>query len=229
MNDNTIASIVARLRSGIKEVSADSMYSSRYLWHTFFSHAKVLIKRDADGARKIYRTANIWQNATLKMEQSSPLLCDVISLPTDCIIYKSMYKLPKMMESSFGPIVRSITSLDGSHNIVLVSPFEYFTKTKLRYNKQKYAFIWDDYLWTNVQFPILIFSGLFIEPLGSEHGCSDSVSTGDCGSVLQQSSGVPDYLVAPAISMSLQEIGAALNKPTDNAPNTSELQTQFSA
>lgn len=222
---DTIGTIVARLRTALKEVTSDSMYSNRALWNEFTSNAKVFIKRDADNERKIYRTAEAWQKLCIKMEKSSPLLCDIHVSAGYCI-YKSLFKLPNLFETSTGPLVQFISTPDNSVNITLVTPMEFQIKTNLRYSKGKFAFIYDGYLWTNLAYPNLVLSGIFF---GSKKDCEcDQTSTSNCSSMLDTPAGVPSYLVAPALTATLQMLLPTLNKPTDNMVNVSESQREAS-
>lgn len=225
----TIGQIIADLRSALKEVSADSMYSNRFLWSEFQSQADMLIKRDADSQRRIYQTIDIWDTICLTMIAVDPIMCDCIKLPTDCEIYRSAYKIPKALESSFGFIYRLLATPDFSVSFSIVNPFDFQVKTNLRYNKGKYAFFHNGYLWTNAKYPSLVLSGIFREDI-SHMKCdkSDLNTSGNCGTMLLKSCGVPDYLVAPAKQMVLNILLPTLQKTTDNVVNSSESQREVS-
>ena len=158
---NTKGEIISRLRMSIKELSSDTNYSNRYLWNVFSTASKVLIQRDADQKRKIYKTNDIWENICIELEPVSPILCSCLSLPMDSTIYRSVFKIPRLMESSFGALYRTLSTVDNSRQITLVSPLEYQIKSNLRYNKGYYAFLHDDYLWSNVKYPTLMLSAIF--------------------------------------------------------------------
>ncbi len=221
--------VVSRLRNTIKEITSDSKYSNRYLWNAFWTAARLLIKRDADNDRRIYKTSNIWKAICVGMEPVSPILCDCISIPLDCTIYKSTFKLPKILESSYGWLTRLISSPDNSRRITLVTPYEFQIKTQIRYNKELYAFAHEGYIWTNAPFPKVIMS---IIPDGNikNFSCSDDAnsSEGSCDSLMDTDTGVPDYLLDGSIKTALQEIGVFVSRPTDNVPNNSESQREQS-
>jgi hypothetical protein len=221
---DTIGTIVARLRSALKETTSDSMYSNRGLWNEFVSEAKVFIKRDADNERKIYKTTEAWQKVCLKMEKSSPLLCN-LSIPLTYSIYKSLFKIPDLFETSTGPLVQFISTPDNSVNITLVTPLEFQIKTNLRYSKGRFAFIYDGYLWTNLSYSNLVLSGVFFE---TKVDCECNPIIKPCSSMLDKPCGVPSYLVAPAVTSTLQKLLPTLNRPTDNVVNMSESQRENS-
>ena len=224
----TRGTIIARLRTALKEVTADSMYSNRALWNEFISTAKVLIKRDADNERKLYKTQEAWQKICISMEQVSPVLCGCLNLPVQNYIYRSMFKIPKLVESSTGALVQFISSVDNSTSLTLVTPSEFQIKTNLRYSGGKYAFLFDGYLWTNTSYPKLLVSGIFEGDTSSFKSCEESEGTLDCYSLMDAPSGVPSYLEQPAITMVLSVLLPTLNKPTDNQVNSSESQREAS-
>jgi len=215
----------------MKELTSDSKYSNRHLWNAFWTAGKTLIKRDADNERRIYKTVNIWKTLCIGMDPVSPILCDCISVPMDCVLYKSQFRLPKILESSYGWIYRLISSPDNSRQVVLVTPNEFQIKVQIRHNKELYAFGHDGYLWSNAPFPKVLFSTL---PEGNykHFQCTDesdnTIGTGNCGSLLDLDSGIPDYLEDSAIKMALQELGVFINRPTDNVSNNSESQREQS-
>lgn len=244
---NTKGEIISRLRITLKEMSSDTQYSNRYLWNAFNTAAKVLIQRDADQKRKIYKTNNVWQNICVEMEPVSPILCSCISLPMDATIYRSAFRIPKTLESSFGVIYRNLSTLDNSKQLTIVSPIEYQIKSNLRYNKGGYAFFYDGYLWANTTYSNLTLSAIFednendevkyedlkcnkaqCKDCGNKSNANSSAAAATCLKRLEEEVNVPDYLVDSCLKMALQEIGSTLTKPNDNHPNNSESQKEVS-
>lgn len=224
----TRSEVISRLRNSIKEVNADTKYTNRYLWNVFWTNAKTLLKQESDRNR-LYNQSDIWQTICVKMDKVSPLLCDCLKLPMDCVVYRSRFKIPKITDGNYGKIYLFISSADLSNKITLVSPYQYELK-QTKYNKEKYAFFHDGYLWApNTKWSNIIISALFEEEISNEFkcDCEDSSSTG-CGSLLYLTAGCPDWLVQPAISMCLQELGASKSIPTDELPNTNPNEKQIS-
>ena len=212
--------VISRLRNSIKEVSSDSKYTNRYLWNVFWTNSKLLLKQESDRNR-LYNQSDIWQTVNVQMDKASPLLCG-IKLPMDCIIYRSRFKVPKIAEGNFGRIYRFISTPDLSQQLVLVTPYQYQNK-QTKYNQEKYVYFHDGYLWApNSKWPNIIISALFEEDIPKEFKCDEEVTTGDCGSLLHLTCSLPEYLIQPAIQMSLQELGASKAVPADNLPNSND-------
>lgn len=227
----TRGTIVSRLRSTLKEVNSDTPYSNRGLWHTFFTVSRMLVKEDADKG-KIYSQSNPWESVCLEMEPVNSIYCDCVFLPYNCTVYRSKRKLPALSESSSGFIYRFISTPDMSQNFTLVSAPMFNIKSNIKYNKDRYAFIHDGYLYTPKHtFPTLIISGIFDEDT-SDYDCrkynDNEDSSTSCNSALNKTVNLNDYLIDRAIKMALAEIAPLSQKPTDELPNNNELQKEIS-
>lgn len=211
--------IVARLRNSIKEVNADTEYTNRYLWNVFWTNARTLLKQESDRGR-LYNQSDIWQTVCVLMDPVSPLLCDCIKVPMDCVVYRSRFKLPPAVEGNFGRLYQFLSSPDLSQKIIIVNPFQFsFKNTK--YNKEKYAFIHDDYLWTKVSWPYLIFKFLPDGDIPKEFECDcEDTSNVECGSLLYKDVNLSNWLIQPAISMALTELGYSKQMVADELSNT---------
>lgn len=217
--------MISRIRNTIKEVHADSEYSNRYLWNLIVSSAKKLIREDADRGR-IFKQASIWETICIEMEPVSSLICNCRYLPYNCIVYRSKNKLPDFLEYSAGVVYRFIATPDLSKEMVLVSPYQYSVKKNIKYNKEKYAFIHDGYLYTpNTNYPLLSMSSLFLEDV-SLFKCDSSIDTSACGSVLTLNLPLPDYLEDNCVKIVLQELGFSKQIVSDQHPNSNENQRE---
>lgn len=218
----TRSEVISRLRNSIKEVSSDSKFTNRYLWNVFWTNSQLLLQRESDRAR-LFNQTDVWSTICLKMDKVSPLLCDCLQLPLDCVVYRSRFRLPKIVEGSFGKLYRFISSVDMSNFIILVTPYQYSLK-QTKYNTEKYAFIHDGYLWApNTKWSNLIISALFAEEIPDEFKCDcEDSSTDSCGSLLHLGSSLPEWLVAPCIQMCLTELSIPKQFITDNLVNAND-------
>lgn len=223
---STRRNLIARLRNNLKEVAADTQFTNRYLWYSLWSVAKVLVKREAEH-RRLYHSNNSWTTICVDMEPVSPILCDCLSLPLDCVIYRSRYPLPKFLETSQGAIHRFIASADLSEHLILTSPFQYSVNTKLRFKKERFVFIHNDYLWSpDVTWPKIMISGIFSE-IDSSNNCLPESETG-CPSILELESGIPDYLEYDVIDLATQKLLTPKQITKDEHPNTNSSQLHAS-
>lgn len=225
----TKGEIISRLRNAINEVTADSNYSNRYLYSAFNTAALQLIKQDEEKGRTYFQS-NLWESICFKMEPVDSILCNCMYLPNNCTVYRSNKPIPKILESTGGIIYRFLATPDLSKEFTILTPYQFSVKSKIKYNKEKYAFIHNGYLFTPKEtFPLLILSGLF-DGDTSDFRCDEQNdnSSGDCGKALRSTIVLTSYLEDTAIKMALNEILPTLSKKPDNLPNASPSQSDIS-
>lgn len=219
--------IIARLRNAIKEVSADSVYSNRYLWHAFATAAKKIIRTAIERGSIFYQNI-MWESVCIKMVPISSLLCNCYCLPYNCMVYRSEKRIPMFLEGPGGMAYRFIASPDLSEQFTLVTPYQYQVRSKIKYNKEKYVFYHDGYLYTpNATFPQIIVSAIFEEDI-TKFDCAYEPSKVKCGTMLESKSFLPTYLEDDAIKMALQELGMFKQVQQDELPNANTNQNQIS-
>lgn len=234
----TIGEVVARLRSSIKEVSDDSVYSNRYLWNTYLTAMKQLLKQDT-ASGNIYSMSDVWEPICIEMEAVNSIYCNCLVLPNNCEVYRSKRKLPKFIESNDGIIYRWLATPDLSRTFVIVSPFQYEVKSKVRFNRENYAFIHNGFLYTpKHDYPWLSLSALFEGDL-SDFNCNTSNNNptanppidsdnNECGSKLRSKVQLPDYLEDAAIKMARSELVPITQLKPDEHPNANTIERQVS-
>lgn len=213
----TIGEVVARLRNSIKEVSDDSVFSNRYLWNTYLTALKQLLKQDTTSGN-IFSMSDVWEPICIELEPVNSIYCDCMYLPNNCEVYRSKVRLPKFMESNDGMIYRWLATPDLSRTFVIVSPYQYSVKSKIKYNRTKYAFIHNGFLYTpSEKYPWLSLSAIFVEDV-TKFKCQDTknnnsksnpfevIENTSCGAMLKSKVALPDYLEDAAIKMARAEL-----------------------
>lgn len=230
----TIGDIVSRLRNAVKEQSDDSRFTNRYLWSVYNNNLKQLIKQEGDTGR-VYSMSDVWQSICVEMEPVSSLYCNCQFLPYNCTVYRSKKRIPAFMESSDGFVYRWIATPDMSKDFVLVSPYQYHVKRNIKYNRERYAFIHDGYLYTpSHTYSFLSISAIF-EGDTSEFDCKTNQTYEElhpepettlvnnvCGSKLKQKISIAGYLENAAIKMSLTELFTSVQVKADEIPNSND-------
>ena len=223
----TIGEIVANLRGSIKEVTDDSAYSNRFLWSKFNTVVKQLVKQEADTGR-IYSQSDLWEPICIEMEPVSSIYCNCQFLPYNCEVYRSKYKLPKFLESSDGFVYRWISTPDLSRDFTLVTPYQFHNKSKIKYNREKYAFIHDGYLYTpKDSYPLISLSGLFEGDI-SDFECNKKEDVVECKTMLSKKVMIPGYLESGAIKMVLSELFHSVQISKDEHTNVNTNQKEVS-
>ena len=192
--------VIAIIKEGLKKINADSLYTNKGIWLKLKAVADALIKKDADSKLAFYRLNNIFTPVYVNTTEVSPLTDSCLSsLPIDCTVCRSKDKLPKFVETAYGMLYKAITSVDGSESFTLVTQSEYRTKSKIKYNTSKYAWIENGYMYFSTCYPCIKVIGYFSQP-------PTSTSDGNC-SILDQQFPCPDYLLTFALDQTISSLG----------------------
>ena len=146
---STNREMIAKIRKSIQEKDADSTFTNKFLYSKLKEHAKWLIRREIS-AGKIYRSKSLFQSATCIPVVRANKISDCCPIKTDCIVFKTCDKIDELWEDDYGPIISTITSIDGSTRFILLSALNYQIKKDNPYSKwgkEKYAFYADNRIW----------------------------------------------------------------------------------
>lgn len=220
---NTIGEITNRLRNLIKSTSQDAFLTDRFLYAMAMKHAKWLLRRE-DGGNKILRLHHSFQALdVVELIEVSAVEAQCRCISTDCTFRRTREKLPRIIEGYYGPLIRSISSLDNSQEVLITSSrnWEQMSRSKnFRYNKHKYAWYLDGHLYLpNVEWDAIRVEALFEDDI-SRYNCDDK---DDCLYRQDQVMVIPEYLFAEIESNALKEISASLSIPSDSQEDNKHI------
>lgn len=165
---NTVGYVVSTIKNNIKAVKQDAAsLSDRFLYALILKHGKFLIRRQ-DDQNKLMMTNSIWQPLNVvklitidKADKSFDKLCVL----TGCYIKRTENKIPKVMHGYYGPLLRYVTSIDGTIELEMTTQprFERMAKQpNFKYNKKKYYWYQDDHLYfPNIEWDAIQLEGVF--------------------------------------------------------------------
>ena len=120
-------------------------------------------------------------------------------------------KLPSPFEGPYGPMFRTVSSIDGSQEIIQTEPGTYTSMTKtttFKYNKNKYYWYLDGYMYfPNIEWDAVKIDGIW----------EDSIEERDCILRQDQESNIPDDLFAEIEQQVLQELTMSIQIPADQS------------
>lgn len=214
--------LIGRVRNNLKEVTADTQFTNRYIWRTIWSVAKLVIERNARD-RRLYSNSSFWTTVCVDMEPVSPILCDCLSLPMDCVMYRSKDKIMSLLETTQGPLTRFISSADLSQRLLVTTPIQYEIKRSLRFKRENYVFFHNGYLWTSdVSWPKILISGIPADSSVAESCLTEN--EGECISILDLDSAIPDFLEEDIIRNATQDLLTPKQIVKDETPNVNTSQ-----
>jgi hypothetical protein len=136
---------------------------------------------------------------------------------------RSKERIPDIIESTNGPLFRSISSLDNSTEFTMTTPTTFVSTSKtttFKYNTSKYYWYVDGYLYfPNVDFEFVKVEGLFEKDL-SDVFCGVEKK---CRKRQDEKTFIPDYLLAEIEGSVIKELTLRLQVPEETADNKKNI------
>jgi len=216
MAKNTIGDVVSRIRSQMKGNTQDAFLTDRMIYAFVLKHAKWLIKRE-DSKNKLLAFSGVMQVMDfVELIEIDKVEACCTGIKSSCTIKRTKDKLPVFLQGYYGPLIRTISSLDGSEELQPTLPSTYVNLSNsknFKYNKTKYYWFLDDYLYfPNLEWDAIRVEGLFEDDI-SAYTCADD----ECMVRQDQSFNVPDYLLGELESQVYKDLMGEYQIPIDTA------------
>lgn len=188
------------LREELRKRNADARYSNQFLYRELITQAKWLIKREIVAGR-IYKNTFFFQTLKCQRVIETSLIDPCCPIKTNCKIYRLECKIPDVWIDNDGPIIKSISSIDGpamgSTDFWLTTPSTWENKKKDPYqkkSKQLYTFYADGYFWFPEVNPHRVnIHGFWADDITHLNGCAEKE---ECVRYLDTRFTIPDWLEA---------------------------------
>ena len=216
MAKTTIGDVVSRLRIQMKGVRQDSFMTDRMIYTFVIKHAKWLMKRE-DAKNKLMAFSSVIQTMDfVELTEIDKVEACCTGIKSDCTIKRTKDKLPVFLQGYFGPLIRTISSIDGSEELqpILPSSYVHISNSKnFKYNKTKYYWFLDDYLYfPNLEWEAIRIEGIFEDDI-SAYTCEED----KCIVKQNQSFNVPDYLLGELEGQVMKDMIGSFQLPADPA------------
>lgn len=211
--------LISRIRNSLKEESKDSALTNKHIYNIIRTASILLIKREADNKNFIYQASNLWSTICVNMIKVPSTEC--LHIPTECTLSRSENKLPGLIESSTGFIYKSISSVDNSIQYLLSTPYIIGLKVNLKYNKSRYAWIENEFLYSYDAHPVLKIIGFFERDIVSnnQYGLNQATLAHSICSRMDEKVKTPEYLIDGVVKMVIQELQIFKQLPVDILDN----------
>ncbi len=212
----TVGQSVSRVRNLLKAVKEDAFITDRFLYSLIIKYAKLYIKRQ-DTENKIMRFQSLFETIPcLELIEVDKVEACCTGIKSNCTIHRTKDRLPEVLEGSYGPLFRSIASIDRSVELYKTYPSTYtaMANTKnFKYNKNKYYWYLDGYLY----FPNIQWDGVLVEGLWAESvdylKCNED--SDPCQPRQKHMIHVPEYLFAEIEKMVMGDLSLMVQMPLD--------------
>jgi hypothetical protein len=214
MARNTIGNVISRLRLQIKSVRQDAFITDRMIYTFIIKHAKWLMKRE-DSKNKLLTFSGVVQTMDfVELIEVDKVEACCTGIKSDCTIKRTKDKLPIFLQGYYGPLIRSVTSLDSSEELQPIIPSSYLNianSKNVRYNKTRYFWYLNEYLY----FPNLEWSAVRIEGIFEDDISRWTCEEDNCKIRQDDSFNVPDYLLAEIESQVIKDLTVMYQVSTD--------------
>ena len=212
----TISETVSRVRNLVKGVKEDAFLTDRLLYSLILKYAKLYIRRQ-DTENKIMRFQSLFEVLPcVDLVEVDKIEACCADIKTNCKIMRTKEKLPTLLEGTYGPLFRSVGSLDGSVEMIKTYPSTYTAMEKtstFKYNKTKYFWYLSGYLY----FPNITWEAVRIEGLWDE-SIAMYVCDGDvCTPRQDDQTHFPEYLFAEIEQAVIKDLTFMIQAPPENA------------
>ena len=224
MARNTIGDVISRLRSQIKAVRQDAFITDRMIYSFVVKHAKWLMKRE-DSKNRLMSFSGVVQTMDfVELIEIDKVEACCTGIKSDCVIKRTKDKLPIFLQGYYGPLIRAVTSLDGSEEMQPIVPSSYLNianSKNAKYNKTKYFWYLNEYLYfPNIEWSAVRIEGIFEDDI-SRWTCEED----SCKLRQDDSFNVPDYLLGELESQVIKDLTLMYQIPSD-APNDKQSQSR---
>jgi hypothetical protein len=209
----TIGEAISRVRNTLKAVKEDPFLTDRTIYFSLQKYAQTLIKRE-DNQFRLMKMSQIFKVLPyVELIDVDRVEAGCIGVYSECYFKRSKEKLPTILNGMFGPIIRTVSSIDGSIEMFRTDPGTWVSITKsttFKYNKRPYFWFINGYLYCpNVDWDAIRVEAIF-------EGVLDTCDTKDQCLIRQDDPFVlPEYLFSEVEQFVVKELTMSMSVPTD--------------
>jgi hypothetical protein len=213
----TIGEAISRVRNTLKAVKEDPFLTDRTIYYSLLKYAQTLIKRE-DNQFKLMKISSIFSVLPyIEMIDVDKVDAGCIGIFSGCYFKRSKEKLPTILDGVFGPIIRTVSSIDGTIEMYRTDPGTWVSMTKTttwKYNRNFYFWYLDGYIFApNIDWDAIRMEAIF-------EGKLDTCTTEECGIKQDQQFALPEYLFSEVEQFVIKELTMTMQVPTDGADDS---------
>jgi hypothetical protein len=209
----TIGEAVSRVRNTLKAVKEDPFLTDRVIYSSLIKYGQTLLKRE-DNQFKLMKISSIFQVLPyLELIDVDKVEAGCYGVYSGCYFKRTKEKLPTILEGTFGPIIRTVSSIDGTIEMFRTDPGTWVSMTKtttFKYNTRKYFWYLDGYLYSpNIDWEALRMEAIF---QGVTDPCDEKEQ---CEIAQNKLLTIPEYLFSEVEQFVIKELSMSLSVPSD--------------
>jgi hypothetical protein len=213
----TIGEAISRVRNTLKAVKEDPFLTDRTIYFSLIKYSQTLIKRE-DNQFRLMKMSQIFQVLPyVELIDVDKIEAGCIGVYSECYFKRSKDKLPNILNGMFGPIIRTVSSIDGSIEMFRTDPGTWISITKsttFKYNKRPYFWYLNGYLYA----PNIDWDAVRIEAIFENN--TEKCDTDPCQIQQDELLNIPDYLFSEVEQFVVKELTMTIQVPTDGADDS---------
>ena len=216
----TIGEAISRVRNTLKAAKEDPFLTDRTIYFLLTKYGQTLLKRE-DNQFKLMKISSIFQVLPyLELIDVDKVEAGCIGVYSGCYFKRSKEKLPTILNGTFGPIIRTVSSIDGTIELFRTDPGTWVSMTKtttFKYNRSIYFWYLNGYLYIpNVDWDAVRMEAIF-------EGQVDTCTTDDCLIKQDQPLPFPEYLFSEIEQYVVKELTITMQVPADGSDDSQNI------
>ena len=208
----TIGEAISRVRNTLKAVKEDAFLTDRTIYYSIIKYGQTLLKRE-DNQFRLMKISSIFNVLPyIELIDVDKVEAGCIGVYSECYFKRSKEKLPTIFDGAMGPIIRTVSSIDGSIEMYRTDPGTWVSITKsttFKYNRKPYFWYLNGYIYCpNVDWDAVRMEAIF-------EGDVDTCTSDPC--LVRQDNPLPfpEYLFSEIEQFVVKELTMAIQVPTD--------------
>lgn len=220
----TVGQAISRIRNVLKAVKEDPFLTDRTIYYAIIKYAQAFMKREDTNNRlmKLSTIFTVLPNVELIEVDKVEAAC--AGIQSGCIIKRSKNQMPGFLDGLNGPVIRTVSSLDGSIELFRTDPGTYVSMTKtttFKYNTRFYFWYLNGYLYfPNIEWDAVKVEGAF-EGSIAPFLCDDDPNK--CNVRQDEKMSCPEYLFAEVEQAVIQELTTTMKVPANGADDNQNV------
>lgn len=208
----TIGQAISRVRNTLKAVKEDPFLTDRTIYSALLKYGQTLIKRE-DNQYRLMRMSQIFKVLPyVELIDVDKVEAGCMGVYSECYFKRSKEKLPTILDGMFGPLIRTVSSIDGTIEMFRTEPGTWASITKsttFKYNKRPYFWYLNGYLYVpNVDWDAVRIEAIF-------DGQLDTCDNDPCLIRQEDPFVLPEYLFSEVEQYVIKELTMTMSIPTD--------------
>jgi hypothetical protein len=212
----TIEEAISRVRNTLKAVKEDPFLTDRTIYYSIIKYGRTLLKRE-DNQNRLMRISSLFTVLPfVELISVDKIEAGCTGVYSGCYFKRTKDKLPDVFEGMFGPLLRTVSSIDGSIELFRTEPGTFVSiskSTNFKYNKKHYFWYANGYLYLpNVDWEAIRVEGIFE---GDQADFLCPTDENQCKIKQEMQLPFPEYLFSEIEQFVLQELTMTVKLPQD--------------